>query len=307
MGQACKCSANPNAKPKHAGESARRDVGLPADRRRQELTSLTAAAGSQQEPEASNSRLTRSSQQTGNRRARAETRPTHKRRPRRNKNLVQQYGWLEILLESIVRGSADMLGAVAHDTGECCTPLFVLAGTCPAFFPPCPMQAALFSLRPSGVSDVWWVKPKSSTKELERNTLSRHSSGSFKNNSERSRSTFEFLLQRFKKGSVFRQGVFTYGVDGADRAFIEEVTPTGARRRMVIYFIWVEQYSIWNRNLEGKLCYESPNSNQHAGPHVPDLRSRQFSVEGLELRLGPYEDEEVMPSLMPGEGFQEMY
>lgn len=234
--------------------------------------------------------------------------PPRRKRPRRNKNLVDKYRWLEPLLESIVRGQAGSMGAVADETSERCVPLFVLAGTCPSAFPPAPMQAALFCVRASGLSDFWWVKPKPSRGELEYNTVSRHASGAFKNApSEKSRGAFEFLLRRFMKGAVCSQGTFTYGVDAAERAFIDEVTPAGMRRRMVLYLIWVEQYSTLKKTLEGKMCFERPALGHHDGPHVPQLRSRQFSVEGAELRLGPYEDEEVMPSMMPGEGFQEMY
>mmetsp|Transcript_142404 Transcript_142404/g.454347 ORF Transcript_142404/g.454347 Transcript_142404/m.454347 type:complete len:412 (-) Transcript_142404:51-1286(-) len=234
------------------------------------------------------------------------SRASRKKKARRNKNLVHQYTWLEPLLGSIVRGEAASLGVVDTDNQECCIPLFVLAGTCPCNFPPAPMQAAVFCLRASGLSDFWWVKP-TKTAELQ---LSRYSKSKLKNApGSQSRNAYEFLFKRFVKGQPLTQGNITYGVNEANRAYIDEETNTGMRRRMVLYYIWVETFSRLSGSLEGKFCFERPAviAGAQEGPHVPQLRTRQFSVKGDELQFGPYEEEEILPSMMPGEGFQEMY
>mmetsp|Transcript_31712 Transcript_31712/g.67978 ORF Transcript_31712/g.67978 Transcript_31712/m.67978 type:complete len:392 (-) Transcript_31712:52-1227(-) len=228
---------------------------------------------------------------------------------RRNKNLIQQYSWLEPLLSPIVENQAAALGVMDGDTKEPCTPLFVLAGTCPSTFPPTPMQAALFCVRPSGASDFWWVKPEFSEKQFNPELLSRSTRGKTKNApGDKSRNAYHFLLRRFVKGAKFVTGNITFGVNSDNRAYIEEETAHNMRRRMVLYFIWVEVYSSVKATLEGKICFERPLPRSAEGPRgPPTLRARQFWVQNTELRLGPYEDEEFLSGVIPGDGFQEMY
>jgi len=231
-----------------------------------------------------------------------------RKRPRQNANLVGQYRWLEPVTRAILGDGSGLFDVI----NPACTPLFAVAGTCPSSWPPSPMQAVLFVQLSDGGIDFWWVKPESrNASVVERATLSKHASGRFKNVAESSKKVFEPLARKFR-GST--DGDCTFGVDCNGRAFITEGPSTGPRRRMLVYFIWLESWGSGDggrKFLEGKVCYEKVTCQDPtadiATAQGPQLAARQFRIEGDRITLVPQQDEEALPDVMPGGRFQEMY
>lgn len=231
---------------------------------------------------------------------------TRPKRPRQNANLVTQYQWLQGLIQSIVDGTGSLTGCRNAETGQSCMPLFVVAGVCPSSFPPSPMQAVLFSQSGGKLIDFWFVKPEASNPSvLERATLSKNSKGGHKNNAERSRNLYNPLAEKF---SGRTDGDCVYGVDARGRAFVEEKSP-GRTRRMLVYFVWIENWSsgmTGKKFLEGKICYERVASGSIKNGRSP-FYARQYRIEDGSICLAPRAEEDNLPCMMPAEDFQEMY
>lgn len=233
--------------------------------------------------------------------------PNRPRRPRQNANLVTQYRWLQDLLENIVNGAAGSLtGCKNGETGQSCIPLFVVAGVCPSKFPPSPMQAVLFSQSGGKLIDFWFVKPEAGNSAvLEQATLSKNAKGPHKNNAERSKNLYNPLAEKFAGRA---DGDCVYGVDAKGRAFIEERTALGQQRRMLVYFVWIENWSsgmTGKKFLEGKICFEKER-RPGTGRGEKAFCARQYRIEDGSILLAPREEEESLPGMMPPEEFQRM-
>lgn len=235
------------------------------------------------------------------------------RRPRQNSNEVWHYEWLRELLQSITDGRAAQ-SALQVDTRLRGTPLFVVAGACPNAI--CGMQALMYCQMPSCI-DFWWIKPEKSGKSLEKETLNKHSHGTFKNSTDRGQKHFAPLAEKFSSGTS--EGAFSYGVDCNGRAFID-VEASGLTTRMLIYLIWQESWSMaaWGKKfIEGKLCYQksSPTSQPACKSSAPDdahtamqalpLFARQYRIVEGGLYIDAHEEE--VSALLPLDPFQEMH
>merc|ERR1712054_62022 len=180
-----------------------------------------------------------------------------------------------------------------------------MAGTCPNAV--AGMQALMYCHMPP-VIDFWWVKPASSGECLEKETLKKHSSGTFKNNSERGRQHFLPLAEKFLHSVV--EGEFSYGVDSNSRAFID-VQIGGEATRMLVYLVWQEAWSmaIWGTKfIEGKICYQrtTPAAVKTDTPTVDlPLFARQYKIVDGRLYIDVHED--AIPALLPPEPFQELH
>lgn len=228
--------------------------------------------------------------------------PLPVRRPPTNTNRVSQYAWLSSLLKAITDGSAkDMAQDLA--TGHRATPLFVVAGFCPNAFTG--MQAVVYNQLARGI-DFWWAKPQEDHPLLlERATLDLHNSGKHKNAAGKSRAVYAPLAEKFR--GVTDQGDFSFGVEGG-RAFVEDKKQgTAPGRRMLLYFIWQENWSsLFARRkfIEGKMCYQWSKPDGR-----PEARffARQYRIEEGQLDIADAQYEEEVTSLLPPDGFQEMY
>jgi len=235
-----------------------------------------------------------------------------KKRPRKNTNLITSYRWLEPVLQSIVNDEASLLGSTELATERACTPLFLVAGVCPSRMPPSPMQAVLFAQMPSGNIDFWWVKPEANNPSIvEQETMSRHDSGKFKNVAEKSKNLYQPLADKFAGKT---DGMVHYGVDSRGRAYMEENAGNGLKRRMLVYFAWIENWSAGmtgRRFLEGKICFEKVAAPKNRGSGKRDakrnLAARQFRIEDGAVILAPRQDEEPIEQALPGVAFQEMW
>jgi hypothetical protein len=179
------------------------------------------------------------------------------------------------------------------------TPLFVVAGSCPNRF--CGMQAMLYCQLESDIQ-FWWVKPAASDPaRLEVNTLNKHHDGPFKNVAEKSQKLYVPLAEKFQ-GST--DGNFTFYVDAAGRAIIEEVHGDG-KSLMFVYLIWQESWSsalARRAFIQGKICYEKGLSSE-----TPEFYCRQYRIEDGCMRIESVEEEEIVTMLLPGEDFQQMH
>lgn len=255
--------------------------------------------------------------------------PVRRKLPAQNTNRMSQYRWLEELLQTIADGRS---GGIAPDDFETprCTPLFVVAGACPNAY--CKMQAVMYA-QVGSIVDFWWVKPqKDNPCCLEKNTLTLHMTGPFKNNAGRSRSVYSPLAEKFASG--IPDGDFTFGIDKHGRAFVEEDTGAGdgSRARLLIYLIWQEDWSsafAYTKFIRGKICYqkeaalgtratqgtsmESPtgkvmttsSSCKSAGNML--FFAREYEFRDGQLSIAAPCEEEAVQTLLPPDSFQEMY
>lgn len=215
-----------------------------------------------------------------------------------NSNLASHYIWLKPLVMSIIQERARGLATGAD--GKPADPLFIIAGACPNSF--CPMQAILFSWCGSSV-EFWWLKPRSDDPfELETNTLTLHADGAYKNAPASSSALYGPLAKRFT-GQV--SGKCTFGVDDLGRAFVEEedATKGGAVARMLVYFIWQEDWSgpfSWRKLIRGKLCYQRGSGFYSRQYEIRDGNEFYIAHRGYEelLTSGPFPPDEAMSSLV---------
>lgn len=234
--------------------------------------------------------------------------------PPQNKNRVSHFAWTEEVLQTIVRGTR-----IAADAGGASSsPLFLVAGACPNSL--CGMQAVLFC-KQEGAVDFWWVKPmKSDRSRLEIETLRLHTRGAFKNAPGNSRPVYSPLASLFANGPVASQaahaapqGAYAFGVDAEGRAFIDEVSRNGKKTRMLPYLIWQESWSsplARKQFIRGKLCYRkggaAPAGADQLGGGPGGFFTRQYEFRDGRLAIAAREDEEMLPSLLPPDAFQEM-
>mmetsp|Transcript_21110 Transcript_21110/g.48895 ORF Transcript_21110/g.48895 Transcript_21110/m.48895 type:complete len:387 (-) Transcript_21110:246-1406(-) len=231
--------------------------------------------------------------------------------PAQNSNRVSQFRWCQSLLQSITKNSTAFAGK--GPAGRDSFPLFVVAGTCPNSF--CGMQAVLFSHvktpeRDAGFVDFWWIKPSQKDPEkLEPETLSLHTSGSFRNAPGKSRSIYAPLAEKFK---VDDGGDFLFGVDQQGRAYIEEDL-NGSRSRMLIYLVWQEAWSSAmsrSKFIRGKICYQKTKlpsgSAAESGKPRPGFFSREYEIRDGQLSIAPKREEEEWATVLPPDSFQEM-
>jgi len=240
--------------------------------------------------------------------ARQPRRPMLQKRPRQNRNAITDFRWLQDLLEHITEGRASALPCEDAETGERRAPLFAVAGTSPSKVPPSPMQAMLYAARPDASVDFWFVKPEAKHRgSLDRETLRRHPKGKKRNVPLRSKDLFTPLAARF---SGETEGCFTYGVDLASgRAVVEERLSNGRRRRLLVYFVWIESWRGGRRPfLEGKVCYQRQDVAAEPRPSADAAMfyARQYRIQDGVMHLAGHQDEELLPSLMPSDGFQEL-
>jgi len=227
--------------------------------------------------------------------------PQLTKRPPTNSNRVSQYSWLQELLQMIVDGSA---AGAAKDLArkQSATPLFVVAGFCPNSF--AGMQAVVYNQLVGGI-DFWWAKPQEDDPQrLERATLDLHSSGKHKNAAGKSRAVYAPLAEKFR--GVTDQGDFAFGVEGG-RAFVEDRKSSKPGRRMLLYFVWQENWSSLfarRKYIEGKICYQW---SEPGGQLQARFFARQFRIEEGQLDIADMGCEEEVPSLLPPDSFQMMY
>jgi len=236
---------------------------------------------------------------------------TVERRPakqsRQNSNRISQYLWLQDLLQSIVDSLA-LNSASDMKTGQLGTPLFVVAGSCPNRF--CGMQAILYCQVGSGI-EFWWLKPRGDdATRLDTNTLNKHESGTFKNVAEKAQKLYAPLADKFLGCT---EGNFAFRVDDTGRAIIEE---TCGEKRLVlyVYLVWQESWSsVLARKtfIQGKICYERRGDLELPTQSSQDSRSifftRQYRIEDGRMWIAPFNEEEIVTSILPAEDFQEMY
>eukprot|EP00438_Fugacium_kawagutii_P002001 Skav208918 [mRNA] locus=scaffold787:73495:78833:+ [translate_table: standard] len=233
--------------------------------------------------------------------------------PARNKNKISHFHWSEEILRMIVDGKNKGVSTI-RETGEKCTPLLLVAGACPNSI--CGMQAVMFAQAKAGV-EFWWAKPQADLpRQLDRNTLDLHKEGPHRNSTSKSKALYQPLADKFK-GS--KEDIFEFGVDANGRAFIDEKTTDGCRR-MLLYFVWQENWSsffAYNKYIEGKLFYQRgqpwdiPDKKwrkSSSGKAAPaPFFARQYRLEGGGLKIAGIETEETVLSLLPPDVCQEMF
>lgn len=233
------------------------------------------------------------------------------KRPPQNANKISSYGWLEAMLRFIADGAAAGVGLdMISQPQRAATPLFVVAGTCPSSV--AGMQAVTYFGFDDGSIDLWWVKPKKAdASQFDHGTLNLQNRGQLKNDmGGRARAVYQPLADKFAdQGTV--EGDFTFGIDKVcGRAFVEDRTATAAGEgRMMLYLVWQEHWSsgiLGKKFIAGKLAYQKAAGTAGQSPAVRYF-SRQYKITNGELFVAPREEEEVVPTLLPPDSFQEMY
>lgn len=199
--------------------------------------------------------------------------------PSGNTNSPMDYVWLTDTLASIADGQASTLNCKDADSGrKPFSPVFVVLGACPSAL--APMQAVVFCASATEI-DFWYLKPCAEGKPaVEPATLSRNSSGAFKNDPGASRRVLQPIADLFLKSAAGKGPCFGIDRQGkSPRAFVQAEP---SQPRLWLVAIWMED---WTSNpfasikqVTGKLVYQKDPKRQ-------EFYMQQYRVVGEEMRL----------------------
>lgn len=218
-----------------------------------------------------------------------------------NTNLPDDYKWLEATLWKIAKRENVKFDSSDLVTGKAYSQLFLVFGACPNTF--CGMQAVLFSTTSKAELDFWWVKPcKDDGRQLEPNTLNRHSKGIYKNDPGRSKPFYQAFADLFST-KADSSSMYTFGISRvagspngeSPRAWVEQFID-GQSCRYWLLAIWQEEWSsnpfAFTKYIKGKLVYQrQPTDDQ--------FFSRSYSIVNGVMTLSEDEDS-PFSSPLPG-------